>query len=337
MITLVQRNKNKRNFTWYARVPDPHKKTAAGATVYHYFSLGTSSKSDAKLLMIQKMKAGEFDLKDEAQTLTLGKGIEKFEAHARARGVKSGSIETMYQAFNMLTPLFEKLVAEITAPMITEAFLNAAESISPMTYRNRKTILSTLFNYFADVLEVIPRNVIRKAIPRRKIPKKKRDFWTTEQIDRIIAAAPTAKSRFVWSLMAFAGLRRNEAIHIKPSDIHDGRIYVIGKGDKPASIPICPRLQREIDRYIRDDNSWKLSFGRKQLNRVAALAIPEGFNGPAFAHRFRHSFGSNMIRAGVSIKIVQELMRHETITLTLDTYGHILDTDVEKAINEVYK
>jgi integrase len=73
------------------------------------------------------------------------------------------------------------------------------------------------------------------------------------------------------------------------------------------------------------------------LRKAAAKAIPEGFPGKAHAHRFRHSFGSNLIRAGVNIKIVQTLMRHESITLTLDTYGHILDTDCEKAISKVYK
>lgn len=328
-ITIVQKNKSKGILTWYARVPDPRKRG-----VPHYFSLNTTSKSEAKIRKEERLKAGDFDLKNEAETMTLGEAAVKFEQYERAKGTKPRSIETMLQALNMLKGLSGKTISDITNKEISETFLESGESLSPITYRNRKAILSTFFNYLVDVLEILPHNPIRKAIPRRKIPKKKRDFWTADQIDRIIANAPNPRARLLWSFMAFAGLRVSEAKAMQPESIHDGYIHVKGKGDKEAKIPICPRLQREIDRY---DGEWKFSFAEETLRKVAAKAIPEGFPGKAHAHRFRHSFGSNLIRAGVNIKIVQTLMRHESINLTLDTYGHILDTDCEKAIRDVYK
>ena len=290
-ITLVQKNKSKGILTWYARVPDSKTKGKI-----HFFSLGTISKSEAKLLMQQRIKEGAYDLK--------------------------------------LKSLFSMRVLDITNKEISEAFMISGNKLSPVTYHNRKTVLSTFFNYLVDILEIIPHNPIRKAIPRRKIPKKKRDFWTSEQIDRIIAKAPQPRIRLLWSFMAFAGLRVSEAKAMRPEAIYDGYIHIKGKGDKEAAIPICPRLQREIDRY---DRAWKFTFSEEPLRKAAAKAIPEGFPGKAHAHRFRHSFGSNLIRAGVNVKIVQTLMRHESITLTLDTYGHILDTDCEKAISKVYK
>lgn len=333
-ITLVQKNKSKGILVWYARVPDPSKKDRNGNTVYHFFSLGTSSKNEAKSMLHDKIRNGDFEIKDERETMTLEEGIVKFEVYQRSKGTKSGSIETMYQAINMLKPIFDMRIAEISANDIAEAFQATADTIAPLTYRNRKTILSTLWNYFVDVLEVAPRNFAKKAIPRRKIPKKHKDFWAINQIDRIISAAPNATTRLVWSLMAFAGLRRREAEAIRPENIYGNFIHLVGKGDKKAKVPICPRLQREIDRYNGD---WRLYYSEKTLKRIAQKAIPEGFPGEANAHRFRHSFGSNLIRAGKNIKIVQELMRHESIQLTLDTYGHVLDTDIEKAVCEVYK
>jgi len=51
----------------------------------------------------------------------------------------------------------------------------------------------------------------------------------------------------------------------------------------------------------------------------------------AYYHRFRHSFASNLLRAGRSIKAVQLLMRHENVTLTLNIYGHLLPSDLEEA------
>ena len=56
------------------------------------------------------------------------------------------------------------------------------------------------------------------------------------------------------------------------------------------------------------------------------------FEGVITHHRFRHSFASNLIRSGVNIKVVQQLMRHESIQITLNTYSHLLDYDLSDAI-----
>lgn len=325
-ITIVQKNKSKNILTWYARVPDKKGKV-------HYFSLKTESKSEAKIKKQQNIKAGLYELKDDSETMTLGEAAEKFEAYERAKGTKPDSIDTMLQAVRMLKPIYSRKVSDVTTKEVSEAFMASGDGLSPVTYKNRKTVLSTFFNYLVDVLEVMSHNPVKKAIPKRKVPKRHRDFWTKDQVDRIIANASKPQIRLLWSFMAFAGLRVSEAVAMRPEAIHDGYIHVKGKGDKEAKIPICPRLQREIDRY---DGEWKFSYTAKVLERIAAKAIPEGFPGKAHAHRFRHSFGSNLIRAGVNIKVVQTLMRHETVNLTLDTYAHILDTDTEKAISEVY-
>lgn len=336
MIKPVKKNKYKGINTFYAKVPDPKKKTKSGETVYHYFSLGTTNKTEANRLIEEGIKNGTFEIKDEKETITLAECAIKFENYQRSKGTKKGSINTMFQAVNMLKPIFDKRMAEIKNQDIAEAWQQTSDNIAPMTYRNRKIILSTFFSYLVDVLEVYPRNPIRKAIPRRKVPKKRKDFWTIEQIDRIIANAPNDKTRLLWSFMAFAGLRKSEAMAMRPEKIYGNKIHLVGKGDKEASIPICPRLQREIDRY---KGEWHFYFNAHVLRRVAAKAIPEGFPGKATAHRFRHSFGSNLLRANanVNIRTVSELMRHESVALTLETYMHILDSDAEKAVNEVYK
>ena len=328
-ITLVQKNKSKGIMTWYARVPDPHKKSSI-----HFFSLGTTGKSEAKLIMQQRIKEGAYDLKDKAETMTLGEAAVKFEQYERAKGVKPGSIDAFVRGLKSLESLFERPVASISAKELNEAFMDNTSGNSSRTYMNKKTIVSTFFNYVVDVLEILPKNPIKKAIPKRKVKKAHREFWTTEQIDRIIANAPSPNTRLLWSFMAFAGLRASEAKAMRPEKIYGGKIHVVGKGDKPATIPVCPRLQREIDRY---DGEWNFKASQYTLEKAARKALPEGFQGKAHPHRFRHSFGSNLIRAGVNIKIVQTLMRHENISLTLDTYGHILDTDSEKAISDVYK
>ncbi len=327
-ITLVQKNKSKGILTWYARVPDKNKGTV------HFFSLGTASRSAAKMALQEKIREGSFDRRISPSSTTLGEAIEKYEKFQRSKGIKERTISIFTNSIRSLEKLFDRPVAEITKAEIAETFLAFNEDVRPTTYNLHKTICSMLFQYIVDVLEIIPSNPIPKAIPKRKRVKAIRHFWTTEQIDRIIAEAPTPNARLAWAFMAFAGLRRGEVDNLRPGDIHDGYIFVIGKGDKPAKIPVCPRLRREIDRR----GTWdRLFVSYKTLIKYAAKALPEGFQGNAHPHRFRHSFGSNLIRAGVNIKVVQKLMRHENIQMTLDIYGHILDTDAEDAINRVFR
>ena len=52
-------------------------------------------------------------------------------------------------------------------------------------------------------------------------------------------------------------------------------------------------------------------------------------------HALRHTCGAWMIIAGVDIKTVQTVMRHSTPTLTLNTYGHLLEGAESRAIQAV--
>ena len=52
-------------------------------------------------------------------------------------------------------------------------------------------------------------------------------------------------------------------------------------------------------------------------------------------HGLRHSFGSMLAASGCSPKVAQELMRHSTITLTMDRYSHIFRGDDAAAVDNL--
>jgi len=41
-------------------------------------------------------------------------------------------------------------------------------------------------------------------------------------------------------------------------------------------------------------------------------------------HGLRHTCGAWLVLAGIPLNVVEKVMRHSTITLTIDTYGHML-------------
>ena len=52
-------------------------------------------------------------------------------------------------------------------------------------------------------------------------------------------------------------------------------------------------------------------------------------------HCLRHSFGYILALAGVEMYEIQKAMRHKTIQMTIDTYGHLTQEDV-KNITDIF-
>ena len=69
------------------------------------------------------------------------------------------------------------------------------------------------------------------------------------------------------------------------------------------------------------------SFYRIFQNMQKSLGIA-----PIPIHALRHTFASNLINAGVDIKVVSQLLGHSSVKITYDTYVH---TDLSRAFSAV--
>lgn len=177
-------------------------------------------------------------------------------------------------------------------------------------------------------------------IKRPKQHRTSKAFWTQDEVDRILACAPDSEYRKFWSLMAFAGLRYFEAKSIKWKDIATGKIVIVGKGQKLASLPISTRLRSELGTPGNSEdtivNDGTIATNTSSIRALRTAVIKAGLEDDGVNnHRFRHSFASNLIRSGVNIKAVQQLMRHDSIDITLNTYSHLLQDDLKKAVESI--
>ena len=320
-VSIIQKNKSKGVKTWYARIADPEEGIEA------YRSLHTTLKGEAQYLAAQALE----DFKHKEVDLTLEKAFNEVVKDRELRGYDSKTMYMYHQAFDMLFPLREKLIADIRPEEISAIFADKCADYKPGTYNARHQYCNAIFSYFVE-REWILKN------PMKKVPKKKTVrnsfpfFWTVEQIDAILDNAQTPEHRITWALMAFAGLRKEEAANLKDSDIHDGYIHLVGKGNKMAKVPVSTRLKKELERYSKPLHGF---VSQSAHVKTAAKYAGIDFQGEATNHRFRHSFASNLIRAGADIKSVQLLMRHENVEITLNTYAHLLGEDLEKAVDMI--
>ena len=329
-VSLCQRNKSKNVLTWYARIFDTETKEI------RYESLGTTKKTEAHDLMLAKQAAGEF-AKDLKSNMTLGKAFGLYLDDCETRGCSADTMAFLGRSLRTLSPLFERPIASIKKSDVLETFNANAGHLKPSSYNSTKTVVKTAFKFSRDVLEVIQASPA-DCLKSRKFTTKERDIWTVEQMERILDRTCEPETRLVFAFMAYAGLRVHEAVKVKPCDIKDGFISVIGKGGKFAKIPVSSRMQKEIERAGEnfDLSSIKMGCLYMKLRNITNEALGDTFEGKAHPHRFRHSFASALIKSGVNPKSLQKLLRHSNITTTLQIYSHVLEEDLAEDIEKMF-
>ena len=53
------------------------------------------------------------------------------------------------------------------------------------------------------------------------------------------------------------------------------------------------------------------------------------------AHTFRHTFCTRMAENGIDVKVLQEIMGHKTIAITMQVYNHVLEGRAEAEMQRV--
>lgn len=207
--------------------------------------------------------------------------------------------------------------------------------------------LKTFYKYLLleDLIDIAPTDLIEAPRLSRKIP----DVLTVEEVERILATIDLSKpnglrDRAILEILYACGVRVSELINLKLSNLyfHEGYITVIGKGNKERLVPIGDDAMKHLGFYIEHvrkkiktmpdyDNYVFLNNRGKPLSRIwVFLIIKEaaqaaGIEKNVSPHTFRHSFATHLIEGGADLKVVQDLMGHESITTT-EVYTH-LDTE----------
>lgn len=327
-VSLCQRNRSRDIMTWYARIFDTETKEI------RYESLGTTRKAEAQGELQARMAEGAFRKKGKSDA-TLGDAFDAYILYLERSGCSRSSVTTALNAFRAVGGLRKERLEGIDRRKLADAFSEAVQGKKPGSRNTMRRNIRTAIARAIDTLGLDIRNPA-DAIPQAKDPRPERDFWTPEQVDRILDCAPSRRYRLLWAFMAFCGLRIHEALKAVPGDIRDGNLYVMGKGAKPAKVPVCARMADEIRRAGGKWDFSGMGHSTEPVAEAARKAIPEGFRGKATNHRFRHSFASNLVRAGVNAKAVQKLMRHANIQTTLSIYSHVLDEDLAGEVEKMF-
>jgi site-specific recombinase XerD len=174
-----------------------------------------------------------------------------------------------------------------------------------------------------------PSHTLRLRQPRRVIQP-----LSAEEVARFWRSFRTFRDLAVVGLMLLDGLRSCEVLSLRLADLDlaQRQVRVLGKGLKQRLLPLPPDLVQTLDNYLHRErpvtNAPALFVCLKGPHRGSAWTAAglrslfrhhRGTSRTLLAHphRLRHTFGSDMVRAGISLPALQHLLGHAQIRTTM--------------------
>ena len=179
---------------------------------------------------------------------------------------------------------------------------------------------------------------------RVKTPKRVVVPLSVEEVARFWSSFHTSRDLAIVGLMLLHGLRSCEVLALNREDVQfpDSQIRVLGKGKRIRMLPLTRDSVELLNHYLsleRPPLCGQALFvclkGPARGNRMTSAGLRSLFRHhrrttsvtKANPHRFRHTFALDMMRAGISLPALMQLMGHAQIQTTL-VYLHITPQDV---------
>ena len=140
---------------------------------------------------------------------------------------------------------------------------------------------------------------------------------------------------------AYQGMRVSEIAQVHGHDIDfvARTILVHGKGGKERLLPLHPTIAEHARNLPR--KRWWFPAGDGRVGHVSGNSVSavvsrafERIDAPVTAHMLRHWFATQLLAAGVDIRVVQELLGHESLGTTA-LYTAVSDTQKRNAIERL--
>ena len=243
-------------------------------------------------------------------------------------------------------------IEDVSAADVQE-YLSSRDGLSE---RSQARVLSSLKSFFDWlVLEKVIKDNPCDRVDGPKIGRYLPNVLSEEEVVALLDSVDLSvwqglRDKAILEVLYGCGLRVSEAVGLKMSCIFlkEGFVRVIGKGDKERLVPLGEMAAEAIGKYldVRPDPADAESsdilflnrFGRplsrvSMFNMIKKQAVAAAIRKEISPHTFRHSFATHLLEHGADLRVVQEMLGHESISTT-EIYTHIDSSTWQKEILE---
>src|SRR5687768_17260675 len=250
--------------------------------------------------------------------------------------------------------------ANIDQNIVLDYILNLkSHSYAEATVARKVAAVKSFFSFMQAEGKVKANPTETLASPKvgKSLPKP----LTVQEIDELLEQparrnTPEAKrDRAMLELMYATGLRVTELVSLDVSDCQlEGDkpfVRLVGKGNRERQIPLLDQPVQEVTEYIRfarprlvgerDETALFVNRRGERLTRQGFWLILKGYAqeanivGRVTPHTLRHSFATHMLRGGMDIHKVQELLGHANISTT-QVYTQVSREHIREAYEKAH-
>jgi site-specific recombinase XerD len=279
--------------------------------------------------------------------------IAPFIMHLRARALSAATERSYRTAVERLVAWYDGEGIDWRTPSradLRRYIALLSEDGERSTVQQRLAALGTFYRFWVRQGSVAKDPLHALARPKRE--KRLPDVLSQAQVEQLIAqatigtsAALALRDTALIELLYGAGLRIAEVVAINVADLQLGRgeVKVTGKGEKQRVALFGEPCRRALESYLsagrpalasvaetsasalflnRNGGALGERGARARLDDIAqAAGLPEAFH----PHTLRHSFATHLLDGGADLRVVQELLGHESLGTT-QVYTHVSTT-----------
>jgi len=277
--------------------------------------------------------------------MTNGQILQQFYENLRIKGYSPLTIKGYRFKMDRFLSYLEarhREIVRLTAADLEEYRMNLyyqeyqGEPLSLATQAGCISKLKVLFQYLnkANLILIDPAAGLELPKLPRRLPK---NILPARDIKKILNSVDTAtpldvRDRTILEVLYSSGLRVSELAGLKITDLDLSQGFLTvshGKGDKARVIPVGKIACRYLREYLQNarpkDTNETILFlscrglplaGRTIERMCEQRAIRAGIKQHVTPHGFRHSCATEMLKNGVDIRYIQELLGHESLKTT---------------------
>ncbi len=205
----------------------------------------------------------------------------------------------------------------------------------------KQSSIRTFFNYLTKTMRLLESNpALSIDTPKQK--KTLPHYLEEADCNRLLDAVSgpfAARDYCILLLFLSCGLRISELVGLNISDMMEESLRIRGKGSKERVVFLSDACQEAIDDYLltrdadavvdEDKDALFISRNRRRLgvrgvqNMVDKTLLRAGLDLKRYSpHKLRHTAATLMLRNGVDVKTLQEVLGHENLNTT-QIYTHV--------------
>lgn len=283
---------------------------------------------------------------------SLPKEAEEWLAHLRTvRGYSTLTLRAYRADVRQLSDFLQERQNQVDITSLEPRILyrwatQLGERYAPATVRRKLDAVSSLMTHLRN-LGLIASNPLA-TIPRPRRKRKIPDPPTVVECQQLLGACQTSRERAVIGLLIFCGLRKSELIGLDRTDLAADLSQLSvrqAKGGDQRLVPTCQEARAVLRSYLDEQpqtdsplicNKIGRRMGSTSLQRLFKRIVRRaGLEKRSLTiHSLRHSFASQLLRAGVNLRSIQMLLGHRSIAST-EQYLHVAQQDQRDAVERL--